>query len=329
MKSAIEVQSGVPQRADDNSAVSVSVIIPTFNRSELLGRAIDSVLKQTYCNYEIIVVDDGSTDSTRQMLAAYEDRIRYIYQENAGQSVARNTGIRAARGKWVAFLDSDDIWLPEKLARQVGILSSSNAKVCYTNLIWNSDGAAASMSQVVRENYRDKAEVFDEPFDLLLDGSKDRVLVTLVVDRELLCRVGCFDERLRYHEDVRLCLRLAFETAFAYIPEPLAVIDRRPELLRASVDYRDGLSASCGEAVSRAEAYLKGVNKRRGIVRELRHQVGHYVSKMAIYACAERKGCAARRLALDGLHFGGDWRDYRRCIAVLACPWLVRRHRTK
>ena len=97
----------------------VSVIIPTYNRAEYVTHAIDSVLAQTYTDYEIIVVDDGSADNTKDVLLPYMDRIRYIYQENAGLSAARNTGIKAAKGDWIAFLDSDDEWLPGKLAVQM------------------------------------------------------------------------------------------------------------------------------------------------------------------------------------------------------------------
>lgn len=298
----------------------VSVIIPTYNRAKHISKAIDSVLAQTYKSYEIIVIDDGSTDDTRQVLASYEGRIKYIYQENSGHAPARNTGIRAATGKWVAFLDSDDTWLPEKLSKQIEILISSNAKVCYTNVIWNS-----GEENIPSENHKFESKVFEEPFELLFFRSGHKVLSTLVVDRNILCRVGCFDERLKRHVDVRLCLRLAFETSFAYIDEPLAVFDRSPGLQRVSVDYNDGFAAYCGDAITRAEAYFQSVGKSGRIVKELRHQLGHYVSRMALCACDENHKYSTRRFAIDGLYFGGSWRTYRRCIAVLLLPWLVRK----
>jgi glycosyltransferase involved in cell wall biosynthesis len=303
----------------------VSVIIPTYNRSNLVTRAVDSVLQQTYPNHEVIVVDDGSTDDTRQVLASYKDRITYIYQKNSGNAVARNTGIRAARGKWIAFLDSDDVWLPEKLSRQMEILTRSSAKVSYTNIIWNSGDEDILSKNQGHEDYNYEGKTFDEPFDLLFFESGHKVLSTLIVERNLLCRVGCFDERVKYHEDVRLCLRLAFETSFAYVNEPLAVFDRRPGLHRVSADCNYGFAAACGDAITRAEAYFQASVKNRRIVKALRHHLGHYISKMALCACVENNNSAARQLALDGLYFGGSRRTYRRCVAVLLCPWLVRR----
>lgn len=95
-----------------------SVIIPTYNREKLIGRAIDSVLNQTFKDFELIIVDDGSTDNTKEIIERYTDqRIRYIYKENGGQNSALNKGIEFAKGKYVAFLDSDDEWLDEKLRK--------------------------------------------------------------------------------------------------------------------------------------------------------------------------------------------------------------------
>lgn len=305
----------------------VSVIIPTYNRADLVCEAIQSVLDQTYQNFEIIVVDDGSTDNTRKALQPYMDRIQYIYQENSGHGAARNTAIRASRGQWIAFLDSDDVWLPDKLSRQMEILNRSRAKVCFTNIIWNCEEPRRSSRDelLCKENNSDE-QVFDEPFDLLLFTSVHKNLPAVVVERALLVRVGCFDERIKRHVDVRLCFRLAFETPFAYVSEPLVVVDRRPGLERVSTNRSFDFikAACCGNAITRSEAYLQSGGKSKRIVKALRHQLGHYISKMAQFSCLENNNYDARRFALDGLYFGGGWRTYRRCIAVLICPWLVR-----
>ena len=109
----------------------VSVIVPTFNRAWILKEAIDSVLAQNYRDFELIVIDDGSTDHTRDILHPYRDRLTVIRQANAGVSAARNRGIRAASGRLIAFLDSDDLWLPGKLERQTAFFDATpEAMVC-------------------------------------------------------------------------------------------------------------------------------------------------------------------------------------------------------
>ena len=103
----------------------VSGVVPAYNCARFIGESLDSVYRQTYGNWEVVVIDDGSTDETRAALAPHIGRIRYFYQENRGTAAARNAGVRQARGELIAFLDNDDIWLPEKLARQVQVMQGS------------------------------------------------------------------------------------------------------------------------------------------------------------------------------------------------------------
>src|SRR5262245_27326295 len=100
----------------------VSVIIPTFNRADLIGETVESVLSQTFDDFEIIIVDDGSTDSTKEVIRRFDGPINYLYQENRGLSCARNRGFDASSGDYVCFLDSDDVWNPRMLERQVSLL---------------------------------------------------------------------------------------------------------------------------------------------------------------------------------------------------------------
>ena len=121
--------------------LSVSVVIPSFNRSEVLQRALKSVYVQTRQPDEVIVVDDGSTDSTREMLRDSFPDVEYLYQSNQGVSSARNRGIERAKGNWIAFLDSDDEWLPNKLENQQAVVSNNaEIKVCHTEEIWVRNG---------------------------------------------------------------------------------------------------------------------------------------------------------------------------------------------
>ena len=101
---------------------TVSVVIPTYNRALMVKEAIQSVLDQTYSDFEIIVVDDGSTDDTREVVTAFADKVRYVFQENSGRSNARNRAIHMARGRYIAFLDSDDLYMPHKLDMQVACM---------------------------------------------------------------------------------------------------------------------------------------------------------------------------------------------------------------
>jgi len=119
----------------------VSVIIPTFNRAWAVGRAIDSVLEQDYRPFELIVVDDGSTDQTAEILARYGDQLTVVCRENRGVSAARNAGVARAQGDLIAFLDSDDFWRPQKLTVQVDFFTSRpDALICQTGEIWVRNG---------------------------------------------------------------------------------------------------------------------------------------------------------------------------------------------
>ena len=117
--------------------MKISVIIPTHNRQNLLQEAVNSVLSQDFKQFEMIIVDDGSTDRNPQHLSRLDQRIRYLYTPNRGVSKARNTGIRAARGNFITFLDADDLWQPRKLKQQYHFMQQQrDAKICYTNSIW-------------------------------------------------------------------------------------------------------------------------------------------------------------------------------------------------
>ena len=195
----------------------VSVIIPTYNRAAMVRRAIDSALAQSYAAIEVIVVDDGSTDQTPQIVAAVSDpRVRYLRRdENRGAQVARNAGIAAATGQYLAFLDSDDEWHQEKIARQAALLDRSPDDVglvyCGIRRI-DQDGRPTHDHKP-----RHRGNVFE---DLLLHNVIGGMSVALI-RASVFHTIGPFDERLRARQDLDMWLRIARHYRVDYVPEKL------------------------------------------------------------------------------------------------------------
>jgi glycosyltransferase involved in cell wall biosynthesis len=213
----------------------ISVIIPTFNRAKFLGEAVRSALgqKDSGEDIEILVVDDGSTDDTGESLRALPGNIRYIRREHAGVSAARNLGISESNGEWVAFLDSDDLWLPGKLCAQMKFfLDHPEIPLCQTEEIWIRNG-----KRLNARKYHKKPAGYC--FPLLLE----RCLVSpsaVVVNRGVFDSVGVFDESLPACEDYDLWLRIGCRFPVGLVEEPL-VIKRggHPDQLSATVANLD------------------------------------------------------------------------------------------
>jgi glycosyltransferase involved in cell wall biosynthesis len=201
-----------------NRAVSpsVSVIIPTFDRWPLVGAAIESVLAQSFADFELIVVDDGSTDRTGAELVRFCSRLRLLTQFNRGASSARNLAVRHARGSYLAFLDSDDLWLPRKLAIQTAFMQQHpSVQICQTEEIWIRNGVRVNPKAKHR---KPSGDIFIPSLEMCL-VSPSAVMLT----RELFERVGGFDETFPVCEDYDLWLRIAVEHCVAIIDEPLVV----------------------------------------------------------------------------------------------------------
>jgi glycosyltransferase involved in cell wall biosynthesis len=194
----------------------VSVIIPTYNRAGCLAQAVESVLSQHFRDYELIVVDDGSTDETPRLLSGYDHAIRVLRQENRGVSAARNAGLVAARGGLIAFLDSDDIWLPEKLCRQVEFFNlHPDALICQTEEIWVKNGRRVNPG---RRHRKRSGMIFEPSLELCLVSPS-----AVMMRRELFDRVGNFDESLPACEDYDLWLRVSSRFPVALIETPLII----------------------------------------------------------------------------------------------------------
>ena len=194
----------------------VSVIIPTYNRRNQVLVAIASVLAQTYTHFEIIVVDDGSTDGTGRSDWPADTRIRFLQQPNKGVSAARNNGIQAATGELIALLDSDDEWMPEKLERQVSFFRTHpDALICQTEEIWIRNGRRANPK---RKHEKKDGDIFKDSLELCLVSPS-----AVMMKKELLGEVGLFDTRLWACEDYDLWLRVACRYPIYLIREPLVI----------------------------------------------------------------------------------------------------------
>jgi len=194
----------------------VSVILPTHNRREFLREALDSVRAQSYPHREIIVVDDGSTDGTADMIRRDYPDVRYTWQENRGPSAARNRGIALAGGEWLAFLDSDDLWRPKKLARQLAVLNENpEYAACYTDEIWIRRGVRVNPRQIHRKY---SGWIFTRALPLCIISPS-----SILLHRRLLETVGLFDEAQPVCEDYDLWLRLSARHPVYFLEEKLIV----------------------------------------------------------------------------------------------------------
>ena len=242
----------------------ISVIIPTFNRGTFLTRTVESVLQQTFQNLELIVVDDGSTDDTRERLEVYKNRITYDFQENRGVSAARNLGLSLAQGTWIAFLDSDDYWLPAKLEAQVRFFAENpQALICQTEEIWIRHGR--------RVNPQKKHRKFSGD---IFSPSLIRCIVSpsaVMIHREFLNQIGPFDESLQACEDYDLWLRISCRFPVFLIEEPLVVkqgghldqLSRRiPFLDRFRIQALVKILGSNLLSLDRQETALQELNKK-------------------------------------------------------------------
>jgi len=193
--------------------MNITVIIPTYNRYEFLKRALRSVYAQSYKPQEIIVIDDGSTDNTPQIIQEFPN-IKYVHQANSGVSSARNLGILNATYEWIAFLDSDDEWVESKLQEQAAFhKSNTNAKMSYTDEIWIRDGVSVKIPKKFKKR---GVDAFDENLSFCNIAPS-----SALIHKSLFESVGVFDEALEVCEDYDLWLRIAMQNKIVLVDEKL------------------------------------------------------------------------------------------------------------
>lgn len=213
--------------------VLVSVILPTYNRADFIGRTLDSLFAQTYENWECVVIDDGSTDETVAVLKEYDDpRMAYIHQENQGVSGARNTGIARSRGQMIALLDSDDEWMPTKLATQLDYMAEHGYEICQTDEIWYRNGKR------VNQKYK-----YTKPEGWFFEASLKMCLISpscTMFTRAAWENIGPFDVDMPSCEDYDMWLRACLQYPVGLVSENLTVKHGgRPDQLSICVPCAD------------------------------------------------------------------------------------------
>ena len=196
--------------------MQVSIIIPTYNRGYCLAETIYSVLQQTFTNYELLIIDDGSTDNTGEVISKFPEVHYFLLPKNSGVSYARNFGVAKSAGQYLCFLDSDDLWVPKKLEKQVDFMeSNSKYAVCYTNEIWIRNGVRVNPG---RKHRKYSGNIFKHCLPLCI-VSPSSVMIRSSVFKE----VGMFDENMFACEDYDLWLRLSLRHPFYFMDEKLII----------------------------------------------------------------------------------------------------------
>ena len=254
---------------------SISVIIPTYNRAYCLSRAIDSVLAQSHPVEKICVIDDGSTDDTQQLLQSNYPQIHYIRQENKGVSAARNKGIRKAKSQWIAFLDSDDEWLPQKIEKQLFELTRQPMyKLIHCDEVWIRNGVRVN---AMNKHKKSGGDIFESCLPLCVISPS-----ASIIQRELLLEVGLFNESLPACEDYDLWLRICSSHPVLYVNEKLLRkygghedqlsrqhwgmdrfrVDALDRIIREGVLQSDQAKAAREILINKCQILINGADKR-------------------------------------------------------------------
>lgn len=316
MRSLDNCQSAGIELADTNlnRSTLISVVIPLYNKAETIARALDCILAQTYQDFEVVVVDDGSTDEGAAVVELYTDeRIRLIRQENAGVSAARNRGIAEARGEYVAFLDADDEWMPEFLEEIVALQQEfPECRAQATSYIINSRGEKSSIT-LRKIPIKGERGVLTNYFEVASCSHPPVCSICVCIERALLQEIGGFPLGITSGEDLLTWARIAVRTDWAYSLRPLAQYN--VEALH--VDERPGRLHDKGEVVStELIALLDKIEDRRK--RELKRYVSHwYKMCTSVYMRLDevqntwRYGCKSLRYNI------GNYKVYLMMVMVL------------
>lgn len=304
----------------------ISVVIPTYNRASQIPAAVRCVLEQSLPPYEVIVVDDGSTDTTADALAPFMERIRYIRTTNGGASAARNRGVLEAQGDWIAFLDSDDTWSPSKLQRQLECIERTGAKVCFCV---STDESGAMLDELGKMDpaMRKSGDYFYPPSDCRLFNYPAHPFVqSMVAEKRVLIKAGLFDESLRVAEDTKLIYGLALDCGYAVVNENMVEIcrDRTTPGLSDTLDPESAFIRYGCYARVQSEFHLRLVPIDAHAADVVWRNMLYFVSRQAEIACALGHEVSAKQFALMGLSVKCGWKNLVRNLMVLLAYRVAR-----
>ena len=302
---------------------AISIIIPAFNRAYCLAATLNSVLAQTFTDFEIIVVDDGSTDGTAELARGFGERVRVVTQKNRGVSAARNAGIRLARGRWVAFQDSDDFWHPQKLARQMAVLQTHGGVWSVTRAVdgrgKNSEGFGGPSGAMVAPS----VTFLSSGEAVARVGTPHPSLLSMLVEKALIEKVGLFDEDLCVAEDTEFIFRLTLAAGFYYVDEPLLIIsDATSDSLTRSLDAKKRERRFDGYLNAQEKIYARLVELDLPQKKSARANIAYFCRCRSELACVAGEFSLARHLAEKGFRFGGGLRNSLHCAAIWCRPAL-------
>ena len=300
---------------------TVTVIIPSLNQGQYIGEALDSLFAQTFRDYEVIVVDGGSTDGTETVVRRYRNKIQFFRQDGKGGSRAKNQALERARGKLIAFLDADDAWYPDKLAKQVALLETHpEYGFCSSDVDFFDATGIIIKGAIAAEKKPRSGMVFD---DLLVNNFISSA--TVMLRRECFEKVGRFDEEIFYAEDTEMWLRVAKEFSLGYLPKCLARYRVRPEARSQSFARHYASLAGIYAKLNRQDPQY--FRERPGL---LRAAYVHLYRRWAYRHFEAGEYAAARRIYLRVLRYASlDRSTWIPLVATFLPPNVIKRRKGK
>lgn len=284
----------------------ISIVTPTYNRADFILEAVQSVIDQSYPHWEMVIIDDGSKDDTQELLAPYiekDNRLKYFYQENQGQSVARNRGIKESNGDYICFLDSDNKWLPEKLKVSVtAALESPDSDIIYgDNITIDIDGVEISRISMPK---------FSGKITSLLLKDNFISMNTTMTKRECFENLGGFNEKDRLAEDYELWLRMSTQYSFLYVPEYMGCYRVMEDQL--STDKEKRFWANERILINFRRDYPSAVTRS-----DWNHGFSFFYVRKALYELSEKNTLATIKISLRALCYDFFWLGPWRVLAKL------------